>query len=82
MITDVGTNTIGIVAFVGDDDGARIESVEQGLGARHVGGLAGGDHEADRAAFRVDARVDFGGEAASASAHTTISTLFFTPEAC
>lgn len=43
MITDVGTNTIGIVAFVGDDDGARIKSVEQGLGARHVVGLAGGD---------------------------------------
>ncbi|MDA9481411.1 hypothetical protein XI07_05195 [Bradyrhizobium sp. CCBAU 11445] len=32
LITDVRTNTIGIVAFVGDDDGARIESVEQGLG--------------------------------------------------
>jgi hypothetical protein len=26
--------------------------------------------------------VDFGGEATSASAHATISTLFFAPEAC
>jgi hypothetical protein len=26
--------------------------------------------------------VDLRGEASSASAHTTISTLFFTPEAC
>jgi hypothetical protein len=26
--------------------------------------------------------VDFRGEAASASAHATISTLFFAPEAC
>jgi hypothetical protein len=26
--------------------------------------------------------VDFRGEAASASAHTTISTLFLAPEAC
>lgn len=51
-------------------------SSSRALGARQVAGLAGGDHEADRVAFRVDARVDFGGEAASASVHTTISTLF------
>ena len=36
--------------------------------------------EADRTAFRVDARMDLRGEAASASAHKTISTLFFGPE--
>ena len=82
LITDVSTNTIGIIAFVGDDDGACFKSVEQGLGARHVVGLAGRDDQADRVAFRVDPRVDFRGEAASASADTTISTLFFTPEAC
>lgn len=82
LSSDVSTNAIGIVALVGDDDGARLESVEQGLGARHIVVLAGRDDQADRAAFRIDARVDFRGEAAPASAHTTISTLFFTPEAC
>lgn len=73
---------VGIIALVGDHDGARFEPVEQGLGAEDVMDLSGRDQEAERAAFRVDAGVDLGGEAASASAHTTISTLFFTPEAC
>jgi len=82
LITDLGTNATGIIAFVGDNDCARLKSIEQGLGARHVVGFARGDDQTDRTAFRVDARVDFRGEAASASAHTTISTLFFTPEAC
>src|SRR5262245_29229124 len=47
-----------------------------GLGAGHVMDVAGRDQEADRAAFRIDPRVDLGGEASSALAHTTISTLF------
>src|SRR5262245_35597043 len=71
-----------IIALVGDDDGTVLEPVEQCLGASGVMHLARRDQEADRAAFRVDARVDLRGEAASASAHTTISTLFLGPEAC
>src|SRR5262245_22597657 len=43
--------------------------------------VAGRDQEADRAAFRIDPRVDLGGEASSALAHTR-SPLFFGPEAC
>ena len=82
LITDVSTNTVGIVTLVGDDNGAGLEPFEQGLRAGHVVSLAGRDDQADRAAFRVDAGVDFRGEAAPASADTTISTLFFTPEAC
>jgi len=39
--------------------------------------VAGRDQKADRAAFRIDPRVDLGGEASSALAHTTISTLFW-----
>src|SRR5262245_6735725 len=44
-----------------------------GLGAGHVMDVAGRDQKADRAAFRIDPRVDLG-EASSALAHTTIST--------
>jgi len=76
------TNPIGIVAFVGDHDGFLLEPVEKGLGGGDVMVVAWRDQEADRAAFRIDARVDFRGEPAAASAHTTISTLFLTPEAC
>lgn len=76
------THVIGIVALVGDDDGFWIEPVEQGLGAGHVMVVARRQDQPDRAAFRIDPRVDLRGEASSASAHTTNSTVFLTPEAC
>ena len=55
---------------------------DQRLGTGDIMLVARRDQEADRAAFRVDPRVDLRGEAAAASPHTTISTLFLTPEAC
>ena len=76
------TNAIRIVAFVGNDEAALLKAIEQRLGAGDVMDLAGRDQEADRATFRIDPGVDFRGEASSASAHTTISTLFLAPEAC
>ena len=79
---DMRANAIRIVAFVGNDHGMLLKALEQCWGAGDVMDLAGRDQEADGAAFRVDPRMDFGGEASSASAHTTISTLFLTPEAC
>lgn len=45
-------------------------AVEQRLGAGHVMDLPGRDQEAERAAFRIDPRVDLLAEASSASAHT------------
>jgi len=75
-------DAVGVVALVGDDNGTVLESFEQGLGASGVMYLAWRDQEADRTAFRVDTRVDLCGDAASASSHTTISTLFLGPEAC
>ena len=54
----------------------REMSVEQILGTDRIMIVAGRDQEADRAAFRIDARVDFRREPASASAHTTIATFF------
>jgi len=82
LISNAHADAVGIVALVGDDDGAFLQPVEQSRRKGGVVGLAWRDQEADRAAFRVDARVNFRGEASSASAHTTISTLFLTPEAC
>jgi len=82
LITDAGAHAVGVVALVGNHHGAPIEAFEQSRGAGHVVIVAGRDQEADRAALAVDARVDLRGEAASASPHTTNSTLFFTPEAC
>ena len=82
MSTDAGANAVGIVALVGDDDGARREPFQQRLGARDVVVVARRDQEPDRPAFAVDARVDLGREPAPASTDTTNSTLFFTPEAC
>ena len=79
---DVGADSIRVVGFVSDHNRTRLEPVEQGLGVGDVMGLAGRDQQAYRAAFGVDPCVDFRGEATSASAHATISTLFFAPEAC
>ena len=79
---DVCANAIGIIGFISDHNGTLLKPVEQGLGVADVMGLAGRDQETYRAAFRIDPCVDFRGEAAPASPHTTISTLFLAPEAC
>lgn len=79
---DMGADSVRVVGFISDHNRIRLEPVEQGLGVGDVMGLAGRDQKAYRAAFSVDPCVDFRGEAPSASAHTTISTVFFAPEAC
>lgn len=82
LSSDLGADSIRVVGFIGDHNRTRLEPLEQGLSVGDVMGLARRDQQAYRAAFRIDPRVDFRGEAASASAHATISTLFFAPEAC
>jgi hypothetical protein len=79
---DMGADSIRVVGLIGDHNRTRLEPIEQGLGIGDVMDLAGRNQQAYRAAFRVDPRVDFRGEATSASAQATISTLFFAPEAC
>ena len=79
---DMGANSIRVVGFVGDHNGTLLEPLEQGLGVGDVMDFAGRNQETYRAAFRIDPRMDFRGEAAPASAHTTISTLFLAPAAC
>jgi hypothetical protein len=79
---DAGPHAVGVIALVGQDDGARFEPVEQSLGRSDVVIVAWRDQQLDRPALGVDARVDFRREPASASTDTTNSTLFLTPEAC
>ena len=55
LVTDVRADAVGVMAFVGDDDGARLETIERDFGGRHVVVVSRRDQEADRPAFRVDA---------------------------
>ena len=73
---------IGVIGFVGDDDGILPEIAQKEIGAGQVMGLAWSDQDLDRPALVVDARMDFCREPSAASPNTTISTLFLTPEAC
>ena len=82
LLTNAGPDAVGVITLVGDDDGARLEPVEQRPGAGDVVVIAGRDQEADRSAFRIDTRVDLRREPAPASTDTTNATLFLTPEAC
>ncbi len=82
LIANAGSHAVGVVTLVGDDDGARLEAVEQGPRARDVVVVSRRDQEADGPAFRIDPRVDFRREPAPASTDTTNATLFLTPEAC
>ena len=79
---DMRSHAIGVVALVGNHHGTLLQPIEQRFGTCYVVVVAGRDQEADRPALRIDPRVDLRGEPASASAHTTNSTVFFTPEAC
>jgi hypothetical protein len=79
---DKGPQPIGIVSLVGDDDGVLAEIFQKGFGTGQIVSLARCDQDLDRPALVVDARMDFGREPSTASPHTTISTLFLTPEAC
>ena len=82
MTADAGPHAVGVIAFVGEDDCARLEPVEQRLGRSDVVIVARRDQQFDRPALGVDARVDFRREPSPASTDTTNSTLFLTPEAC
>jgi hypothetical protein len=76
LLANAYADDVGIGVLVGDDDGTLLEVVEQSWRKGRVVDLAGRDQEPDRKAVRIDARVDFRGEASSASARTTISSLF------
>jgi hypothetical protein len=78
----MGPNAICVIGLVGDNDGAAIKISKEWFRTGQVMGLARRNQELDRPALAVDPRMDFRREPASASPHTTISTLFLTLEAC
>jgi hypothetical protein len=82
LSTDARTHAFGVITLVGQNDGARLKPVEQGLGRSDVVVVAGRDQQFDRPALGVDTRMDFRREPAPASTDTANSTLFLTPEAC
>ena len=78
LAADQCPDLVCIVGLVGNQDCELLEAVEQNLCASGVVTLAGRDQQADRAALRVDPRVDFRGEASSTSP-TQPTPLFFHP---
>ena len=76
------SESVGVVSLVGDDNGTSFEVGQEHVGTRQIVGLAGRYQDLDRPALPVDAGVHLGREPAATASHTTISTLFLTPEAC
>lgn len=71
-------DAIGVISLVGQNDGARIETIKQAKRGGAVMGLAGGQAEPDREPLGIDDRVDLGREAAPRATETMISIpLFF-----
>ena len=73
---------VRVVGLVSYDNGTSLEVCQEHIGTRQIVGLAGRYQDLDRPALPVDAGVDLGREPAATASHTTISTLFLTPEAC
>ena len=81
LLGDRRADVIGIVGGVGDDRlGRRI--LQQASRLRGIAGLAGGEHEADRAAEPSHGEVDLGGQAATRASDRLIASPPFAPLAC
>jgi len=81
-VLDAAAEPIGVVGFIGQEDGSLAQVAKQLGGGRAVGGLAGCEHQFERQALRIGEGVDLGRQSSSAAAHTTISTAFFVLAAC
>ena len=67
---------VGIVALVGNE-GIGIDTREQRLGLRNIGGLTRRERECDRVAERVDDGVNLGRQPAARSADGLVVAVFF-----
>ena len=90
-VGDVGAGALGadmfadgvcIITLVGDDGVTTLDVVEQVDRAFRIVYLASCDDQFGWPTFGVDTGVGLGGEAAAASSHTAISTVFLAPAAC
>ena len=75
-------DAIGVISLVGENDGARIETIKQAERGGSVVGLAGGQAEPDREALGIDDGVDLGREAAAGATETMIQAPLFAVAAC
>ncbi len=82
LLLDQRADAIGVISFVGENDGAGTKVVEQPIGDLAVMRLACGQAEPDREALRIDDSVDLGREPASAATETMIRTPLFAVAAC
>jgi hypothetical protein len=77
---NLASEVVGVVASVADE-GAPVGVREQLVGDGHFVALALGQRDVERAAFRVDERVDLGGEATSRTTQSVSLDPPFPPEA-
>ena len=74
--------SVGVVAFVGDQHRVFRQIGDQLGRAGDVAGLAGSQFELDRPPVLVDERMDFGGEPASGTTQTSILTPLLAVAPC
>lgn len=79
---DHAADAIGVIGFVGQDDGTRIEAIEQFVRGRSIMRLTRCQAEPDREPLSIDDRVDFGRETASGATETIILIPLFAVAAC
>ena len=73
---------VGIISFVGQDDGAGIEAIQQPVGGRPIVCLTCCQAEPDREPLRIDDRVDLGRETTSGATEAVIQTPLFAVAGC
>ena len=79
LLCDQGSQHIGIVATVGEQQAVFPKPAQHIVSARTVVSLAFRQLDVDRETVRIDERVDFGREPAAGTAHATASATFFSP---
>lgn len=77
----LGSDGVGVIAFIGKQDVTFAEVVGQRIGLGAVGDLAAGQPQVDGATFGIDERVDFARKPAAGMSHATIVSIPFFPVA-
>ncbi len=73
---------VGVISFVGQDDGAGIEAIQQPVCGRPIVRLTCCQAEPDREPLRIDERVDLGCETTSGATEAVIQIPLFAVAAC
>lgn len=76
-----GADGVAVIAFVGQQNGPVTKVLCQGVSLGAIGNLSGGQAQVDGAAFRINERVDFAGEAPTGTSHAAIVSSPFFPVA-